>query len=104
MKKKLNTKFKGLRYRSENDPKKREQYLLNNFPVRFEIDKQPEDMYDPDVNIEAATVLLKRIADRIDKPDAAKVGSIWNYTGREKTNEFGEYIGKVYQEKPWAKY
>lgn len=65
------------------------------------IDKKPEDMYDPEYNIEAGTVLLKRIADRIEKPDAAKVGSIWHYIGRENTDEFGEYVGKVYKEKPW---
>ena len=58
-------------------------------------------IYDSDINIEAATILLRRISDRIDRPDAAKIGSIWQYTGREKTNEFGEYIGKIYKEKPW---
>lgn len=63
--------------------------------------KNPEDMYDPDVNIEAGAILLRRIADRIDHPTPEKVGSIWNYAGREKTNEFGEYIGRLYNEKPW---
>jgi hypothetical protein len=65
------------------------------------VDKEPNDLYDPDHNVEAATILLRRISDRIEKPDAAKIGSIWQYTGRENTNEFGEYIGKVYREKPW---
>jgi hypothetical protein len=68
------------------------------------VDKKPSDLYDPDTNIEAATVLLKRIADRVENPDASKIGSIWHYTGREKTNDFGEYIGKVYKEKPWARF
>jgi len=65
------------------------------------IDKEPDDLYDADNNVEAATILLRRISDRIDKPDAAKIGSIWNFTGREKTNEFGEYIGQIYEKKPW---
>jgi hypothetical protein len=64
------------------------------------VDKEPDDLYDPDHNVEAATILLRRISDRIEKPDAAKIGSIWNYSGREKTNEFGEYVGKLYKEKP----
>lgn len=67
------------------------------------INKKPEDLRDPDDNIEAATILLKRIALRIDRPTPEKVGSIWNYIGHEKTNEFGEYIGKIYREKPWKK-
>ncbi len=68
------------------------------------LDKKPDDLYDPDANIETGTILLKRIADRIDKPDASKIGSIWNYIGREQTNEFGEYIGKVYRERPWEQF
>ena len=67
------------------------------------IGKQPDDLYDEDANIEAATVLLKRISSRVKKPTPEKVGSIWNFSGREKTNEFGEYIGRVYKEKPWRK-
>jgi len=67
------------------------------------IDKKPDDMYDLDNNIEAAAILLKRIAERIDRPTPEKVGSIWQYMGREQANEFGEYIGKVYHEKPWRK-
>jgi hypothetical protein len=62
--------------------------------------KKPEDLYDPNSNVEAATVLLKRIVDRVEKPTPEKIGSIWNYVGREKTNEFGEYIGEVYKKKP----
>lgn len=67
------------------------------------IGKKPEDMYDSENNIEAATILLKRISNRIKKPTPEKIGSIWNYMGREKANEFGEYIGEVYREKPWKK-
>ncbi len=67
------------------------------------IDKKPEDLYDPDNNVEAATVLLRRISGRVEKPTAAKIGSIWHYTGTEKTDEFGKYVGRVYEEKPWRK-
>ena len=61
-------------------------------------------MYNPEVNIDTSTLLLKRIRDRIEKPTPEKIGSIWNYSGKEKTSEFGEYIGQLYHEKPWAKF
>lgn len=67
------------------------------------VDKDPEDMYDPDVNIEAGTILLRRIKDRIEKPTPEKIGSLWHGLVLEKTDEFGHYIGKVYREKPWRK-
>ncbi len=67
------------------------------------IDKRPDDLYDPEANIEAATVLLRRIADRIEKPSPEKIGSIWHYLGHEKTDKFGEYIGEIYRKKPWQK-
>jgi hypothetical protein len=40
-------------------------------------------------NIEASTILLKRIRDRIENPTPDKIGSIYNFTGREHTNEIG---------------
>ena len=64
----------------------------------------PGDMYNPEANIDTSALLLRRIRDRIDNPTPEKIGSIWNYSGKEKTNEFGEYVGKVYHEKPWAKF
>ncbi|MDH5722976.1 MAG: hypothetical protein OEY94_06610, partial [Alphaproteobacteria bacterium] len=57
----------------------------------------------PQDNIEAGVILLRRITDRVENPTASKIGSIWNFTGREKTNAFGEVIGKAYKEKPWEK-
>lgn len=67
------------------------------------LDKKPEDMYDPDTNIESSVILLRRIANRIDTPTPAKVGTLWNSLKATETNEFGEYIGEVYRKKPWQK-
>ncbi len=67
------------------------------------IGKAEEDMYDPDANIEASTVLLKRIRDRVRNPNADTIGSVWHNIGATQTDEFGEYIGAVYTEKPWKK-
>jgi len=61
------------------------------------------DLYNYDTNIEAGTVLLSRIRDRIKDPTPAKIGAIWEYIGFEKTNNYGTYIGRIYKEKPWVK-
>jgi len=65
--------------------------------------KRPEDLYDARDNVEAAAIFLKRIRDRIDDPNPtpAQIGSIWLFTGREQTNDWGEFIQRVYDEKPW---
>ena len=63
-----------------------------------------EQMDDPETNIEASAVLLKRLSEHVDDPkDGARVGTLWNSTGKEKTSDFGEYIGRLCREKPWRK-
>jgi len=65
---------------------------------------EAKELYTPEMNIEASTIMLKRIIDRVEDPkDVSKIGSIWNFTGREQTNDFGEYTGRIYEEKPWSK-
>ncbi len=65
------------------------------------VGKAADDMYDEDANIEAGTILLKRISDRISKPTPEKIASIWHGLGQENTDDFGEYVGRIYQQKPW---
>jgi hypothetical protein len=65
------------------------------------IGKTPAEMYDPRNNIEAGVVLLDRITARIKEPTPEKVGSIWHHSGREITDDFGAFIQRVYDEKPW---
>lgn len=65
------------------------------------VKKQPNDLYNPDNNVEAATILLKRISNRLVNPNAKKVGTIWQGLGLSKTNKFGEYIESLYNQKPW---
>jgi len=67
--------------------------------------RMPDDLYDAHHNIEAATIFLKRIRDRIDSPNPtpAQIGSIWIFTGREQTHDWGEFIQRVYNEKPWLR-
>ena len=68
------------------------------------IDKNPEDLYNSEDNIEAGTVLLSRIRNRIESPTAEKIGTLWNNLKAKETNEFGEYVEEVYRKKPWKKF
>lgn len=52
-------------------------------------------------NIRAGITLIKRIAERMDDTSPEKVASIWNYAGRERVNDFGAYVGRMYRERPW---
>jgi hypothetical protein len=65
------------------------------------IGEKPAELYDPKKNIEAGAALLAQISQRIPEPTPEKIGSIWNYSGRENVNDFGAYIGRIYDEKPW---
>ncbi|WP_419797343.1 MAG: hypothetical protein ACNI26_13590 [Terasakiella sp.] len=57
--------------------------------------------FDPQTNVKAGVSLIKRIATRLDNPTPSKIASIWNYTGRENTNDFGAYVDRIYREKKW---
>ena len=64
-----------------------------------------EDFSKPEKNIEAAVKLIKGIQDRLDPKDQtpAKIGSIYNYTGRELVNDYGARVQDVYDKKLWTK-
>jgi peptidoglycan hydrolase-like protein with peptidoglycan-binding domain len=68
------------------------------------ITNNKNDLYQSEKNIEAATVLLGRIRDRIKPPTVAKIAAIWMFTGFEKTDEnYPVYVERMYKEKPWEK-
>jgi hypothetical protein len=62
------------------------------------------DLNNPKNNIAAAAILLKRLEKSVKgEKDAAKIGTLWNSAGQSETTDFGEYIGRLYQDKPWLK-
>ncbi|HBC07363.1 MAG TPA: hypothetical protein DC046_07240 [Rhodospirillaceae bacterium] len=65
--------------------------------------KSIQDFKDPEKNITAAVALIRRIRDRIENPTPSKIGSIWNFTGREKVSSLGARIGRAYKERLWEK-
>ena len=64
-----------------------------------------EEFKDPEKNIRAGVALIKGIWDRLRPEDrtAAKIGSIWNFTGRENVSLRGARIGRVFDERSWEK-
>ena len=64
-----------------------------------------EEFKDPEKNIHAGVALIKAIRDRLRPEDrtAAKIGSIYNFTGRENVSLRGARIGRVFDERLWEK-
>jgi hypothetical protein len=67
------------------------------------ISQDKTDLYDPEKNIEAGTILLKRIQARIINPTPEKIAAVWEYIGAEKTNGYAAYVERAHREKPWNK-
>ena len=59
----------------------------------------------PDINIKAGVMLIKRITEHLKEFDRspAKIGSIYNFTGREKVSDIGERIQIIYEKKLWER-
>jgi len=66
------------------------------------IGAKPDELKDRQTNIAAGAALLRRITDRIEDPTPEKIGSVWNYVGREQVSDFGAQVGRVYRERPWS--
>ncbi len=64
-----------------------------------------EEFRKPEVNIKAAVTLIKRIEERLDVNDRtpAKIGSIYNFSGRENVSDVGARIQKAFDGKLWQK-
>ncbi len=64
-----------------------------------------EEFRKPEVNIRAAVTLIKRIEERLADKDQtpAKIGSIYNFTGRENLSDVGARIQKAFDKRLWEK-
>ncbi len=58
---------------------------------------------DPKLNIRAGVALIKELQDRIENPTPAKIGSIWQFTGREIVNDNGAKIERAFRQKIWQR-
>ncbi|MCG8543135.1 MAG: hypothetical protein MJE12_02885, partial [Alphaproteobacteria bacterium] len=61
-----------------------------------------EDFGKPDQNIRASVALIKAIQDRVPNPTPAKIGSIWQFTGREQVSDNGAKIEEALKQKLWT--
>ena len=78
------------------------------FPMNIDSDQwngiggvKEEEFSDPEKNVRAGVALIKAIQKRLDDATPAKVGSIWNFTGRENVNDFGARVQRAFDEKLW---
>ena len=65
------------------------------------IDGTRRDFEEPEKNIEAAVILLRRLTDRIVDPTPEKVATLWNSLAKETVSDLGAYYARIYREKPW---
>jgi soluble lytic murein transglycosylase-like protein len=62
-----------------------------------------EQLKDPALNVEAGTLLLKRISDRVVSPTIERVATVYQFVGAEKVTDYGARVGATYQTKPWLR-
>jgi hypothetical protein len=58
---------------------------------------------DPRIDIRAGVTLIKRLGERLDDPSPEKIGTLYNFAGRDTVSDYGAYIGRIYREKPWSR-
>ena len=64
-----------------------------------------DEFENPEMNIRAGVALIKEIRGRIadPNPNAAQIGSIYVFTGRETINSYGARVGRAYQQRAWER-
>ena len=59
------------------------------------------DVYDPEQNIELGVRVLKAIYDAVPDKDIAKIATLWNGTGKNYINEYGNKAKEYYLNQSW---
>jgi hypothetical protein len=59
------------------------------------------DLSDPESNIRAGVTLIRRIQDRLNQPEVAKIATIYNAGAAEHVNDYGARVADVYQSRLW---
>ena len=62
---------------------------------------EPEQFYDPQINVRMVVTLLSCIRDRIGDPTPGKIAAIWNFAGHEMVSDFGARVQDVYDRRLW---
>lgn len=64
---------------------------------------QRDQFRDPKLNVRAGVALIKEIRDRIEDPTPGKIGSVWQFTGRETVSDNGAKIEAAFRQKIWQR-
>ena len=64
-----------------------------------------EEFEVPEMNIRAGVALIREIRDRIadPNPNAAQIGSIYVFAGRESIDSYGARVGRAFRERAWER-
>lgn len=64
---------------------------------------EPEQFFDPKINVRMGVTLLRRIRDRIGDPTPGKIAAIWNFAGHEMVSDYGARVQDVYERRLWLR-
>ncbi len=59
------------------------------------------DLKDPQANIHAGVVLLKRIIERVSDPTIEKIATLYNSMSADRVNDYGKRVAEILKHKPW---
>ncbi|OGQ07434.1 MAG: hypothetical protein A3G32_00690 [Deltaproteobacteria bacterium RIFCSPLOWO2_12_FULL_40_28] len=60
-----------------------------------------QDLENPEINIHAGVMLIKRISERIKEPTVEKIATHYNALAKDKVTDYGARVGNIYHEKLW---
>lgn len=61
------------------------------------------DFHNPELNIRAGVLLIRRILDRLEKPTVSKVATLYNSLAKDWVSDYGARVADVYRKKQWER-
>lgn len=74
---------------------------MNIYTAQWSALLRGRDIHDPATNIDIGAEIIRGFMDRLDRPTAAAIGSLWVFAGRELVSESGASIAQIYEQRPW---
>ncbi len=77
------------------------------FPININLEKWRDlgfagrNPSNPEDNIRVGVTLVKRIIERLENPTSEAIGTLYNSLPQDRVTDYGAYIGRLLQEKPW---
>jgi hypothetical protein len=67
----------------------------------YAVDDATKVFNDPQLNIRAGAILLKRIQDRLEDPSIRNVATLYNGLGKPAVTDYGAQVEQAYQNREW---